>query len=263
MAIFTDEELVRIFAATSGVDQNYLDKYGDGGSGTGGGNIVVVQQPQPNAPGVIRSAGTPDIVYVEKERVDSFSCPVPGSGDCLSRIPREDIVQMNLVSSDTGKESTDINLDNVRGMNLCTISGLLRVDYGQAIPNPPPTVREQQAFYDELFFMVEWDLLFRGQEVSGFKDRPLSDLVGQPGCCDAPKVHVGCLIPEYGGMEFRVDFSKIVLPQWVDEVFVATRWNYSGCGCPGDGCGCGCGGSPMARNPYVINQSGTIPPIDP
>lgn len=243
---FSDIQLLRIAEAVAS-DPNYLEKYGNPASST----EISRNNPTPTS---TTQAGPPDVIVISNPtpRVDTFDCPSPGRGDCLSRIPREDITQLIQVGTSTALTTT-INLDNVRGMFLGSMSGMIHVEYVSPTPNPAPTQIEQQQFYDELFFLAEWDLIFRGQEVNGFKNRALSDLVGVPGCCDAPKVCVDCVVPEYGGMEFRLDLDGVVIPPWVAGVGLVVRMQFSGCGRPGNkGCGCGSADKP-GRNPYIQN----------
>lgn len=257
MAYFNDEQMLQILSATNpnslqlvrlDENNNALGRQSDidakyGSQASSQPPIIVTRAPNP-----------PEQITMTNE-IDSFSCPVPGAADCFSRIPREDISQV--ITANQSNTKQQINLDNVRGMHLCTMSGLLVITDPLPTPTEGPTVKEQEQFYDQLFFFGAWSLRFRGQQVPEFTDRPLSELISEPGCCDAPLVHVGCRIPQYGGLEFELNVSQITLPNWVGDINVAVRMRYSGCGCnQSAGCGCGCGSGVKGPNRYIIKPSG-------
>lgn len=235
--------VIRQLAATLGGTQAQLDeKYGTGASST---SIT------PNQPTTI--LGPPNQVIPSGDDMQNFSCPTNAS-DCLAAIPRTDAVDLYSTLLEPGKTTDDItiNLDDARGMQMQDICALINVVPlpAAAMPDPPPTAAQQAQFYQQLFFLGHWTLVFRDTEVPGFKQRPLSDIAEKPGCCDEPCAHVGCVVPEYGGMVIRLNLVEI--PIWVDRVEVLVRVNFTGC--PTNkhaGCGCGCGGNPVARNPFI------------
>lgn len=229
------------------LDPYYREKYG---TPMGGGTVSLPSGPTtPLAPGPVRpesptttqtnQAGQPDIVYPAPTNgngvnMNGFTCPSPSVGTCFSDIPRADISDVEIFGFTDNQTNiqNEINLDNVRGMKLCSISGIVTFSGGQTVGD---------AIYQALFFYGTYTLHFRGQTVPGWTDRPLSEILADPGCCDPKTVHVDCLIPEYGGLEMEIDLGDITFP---DEIFpvISTRLQFSGCECKARGCGCGCGG---------------------
>lgn len=243
MAIFDEFQVARILSSTLGGTQEQLDeKYGTGASST---SIA------PNRPTTI--LGPPNQVIPTGGDMNNFSCPTNAS-DCLAAIPRTDAVDLysSVLDSSKTTDEIDINLDDARGMQMQDICAFINVVPLTPTEIPPdwPTAAEQAQFYQKLFFLGHWTLVFRDTEVPGFKQRPLSDIAEKPGCCDEPCAHVGCVVPEYGGMSVRLNLVEI--PDWVDRVEFLLRVNFTGC--PNDkhvGCGCGCGGNSVVRNPYI------------
>lgn len=245
MAVFDEFQVARILSSTLGGTQAQLDeKYGTGASST---------SMAPNRPTTI--LGPPNQVIPNGGDMYNFSCPT-NAVDCLAAIPRTDVTQLYQDNATPGTPRLEIviDLDDARGMVMQDICALVNVVVDPSA-TPLPTAQEQQAFYQQLFFLGNWTLRFRDTDVPGFKERPLSDIAEKPGCCDDPCVHVGCVVPEYGGMSLVFDLVSI--PNWVDFVGLIARVNFTGC--PTDqhkGCGCGCSGKPNVGNPYVRNYIG-------
>lgn len=164
--------------------------------------------------------------------MNGFSCPSPSVGTCFSDIPRadvNDVIPFEMKQGDTVLSQV-IDLDNVRGMSLCSLSGM--ITGGNYAPD----------FYRQLLFFGTYTLKFRGQTVPGWTDRPLSEIIGDPQCCDVTTVAVNCLIPDYGGLEIELDVTGVEMEAGMTPV-VAIRTRFSGCECsPVHDCGCGCGG---------------------
>lgn len=216
-----------------------------------GGTTPVLGAPtpgaQPQPTNGTTQAGPPDAIFTPGQPVptngndmNGFSCPSPSAGTCFSDIPRADvseIVQFSYTDGSPESVVLPIDLDNVRGMHLCSISGI----FGSNGPVAPE-------LYQSLFFFGTYTLHFRGQTVPGWTDRPLSEILSDPGCCDPEVVEVNCLIPEYGGLEMEVNLNGFG-PDPDVTFSIATRLKFSGCGCSSvshGGCGCG-GGSTRRR----------------
>lgn len=178
--------------------------------------------------------------------MNGFSCPSPSVGTCFSDIPRADVSEVLTFPFVQGESEVTqtVDLDNVRGMNLCSISGILSA----SIPLSPQ-------IYQTLFFYGTYSLFFRGQSVPGWTERPLSEILADPGCCDPEEAIVNCLIPEHGALEIRIDFGDVTLGPDVVAT-IATRLRFSGCECAPSGCGCGCGGGHPRRITYSGNGAG-------
>lgn len=234
--------VIRQLAATLGGTQAQLDeKYGTGASST---SIA------PNRPTTI--LGPPNQVIPNGDDMYNFSCPT-NAADCLAAIPRTDVTQVYNAQIEEGSTRAEIiiDLDDARGMVMQDICALINVVTNSSF-EPKPTAQDQQAFYQTLFFLGNWTLRFRDTDVPGFKERPLSDIAEKPGCCDDPCAHVGCVVPQYGGMSLVIDVPAI--PDWVDYVVPIVRVKFTGC--PTNqhaGCGCGCGGGSVVRNPFIIS----------
>lgn len=216
-----------------------------------GGTTPVLGAPtpgaQPQPTNTTTQAGPPDAIFSPGQPVPSnggsnmngFSCPSPSVGTCFSDIPRADINEVVTFpfTDDTANVQIPIDLDNVRGMKLCSLSGLLTVS----------ALDVSTSFYQALLFYGTYTLHFRGQTVPGWTDRPLSEIVADPACCDPALIGVNCLIPEYGGLEVEIDLSGLDLSGAINPV-VSLRLSFSGCDCHGStGCGCGCGGGHPRR----------------
>lgn len=237
-------ELVRRWRNSQGAE--FDEKYGPQSSGAP--NIEAVLPPSGSTPSLaptptLNSAGYPDeIIYQNGGRMNGFSCPSPSVGTCFSDIPRADVSDVITFPFKQGDSvlSATVDLDNVRGMNLCSISGILGLESSATVP--PAAVDGSPQFYQSLFFYGTYTLTFRGQTVPGWTDRPLSEIISDPLCCDPTIAGVDCLIPEYGALEIEIDLSGVTMPPDVNPT-VSTRLRFSGCECHGNsGCGCGCGG---------------------
>lgn len=243
------------------LDPYYREKYG---TPMGGGTVSLPSGPTtPLAPGPVRpesptttqttQAGPPDAIYSPGQpetsnggNMNGFSCPSPSVGTCFSDIPRADVSEVLTFPFVQGESEVTqtVDLDNVRGMNLCSISGILSA----SIPLSPQ-------IYQTLFFYGTYSLFFRGQSVPGWTERPLSEILADPGCCDPEEAIVNCLIPEHGALEIRIDFGDVTLGPDVVAT-IATRLRFSGCECAPSGCGCGCGGGHPRRITYSGNGAG-------
>jgi len=173
-----------------------------------------------------------------------FNCPLPGSGDCFERVEREDVTEeIVFVTEGTPDNSMRVvDLDNVRGMNLCYIEGLFSFLIDSAAM-PQPTEIEIKAWLREVDFMTTFGIEFRGRDVSNFKDIALSSISPGFDCCETTRLCVDCKIPQQGGMKIVSNvLTGPVPPAWVLAQTLMMRLKFSGCGCS---CGknaanCGC-----------------------
>lgn len=234
MAYFNDEQMFQILSATNAPDlelirldpktgalgrQSDIDaKYGTGASG----------KPPLSAP--TRQPNYPDQIIMTGGTDYQFNCPVPGAGDCLARVPREDITEQVQLNS-TASEQV-INLDNVRGMRLCSIDGLVSFGTTGDTDNPNPSETEIKMFLRQLNFAGTFTLNFRGQAVPEFQDVPLGAISPGLDCCENEKLCIDCVVPRDGGMSISTNlFTEINPPAWVSDFVFVTRLKFSGCGC--------------------------------
>lgn len=242
MAYFNEEQMLQILSATNAPNlelirfdpnnnaigrQSDIDaKYGTQASGQP--PIVVTRAPNP-----------PDQIVMTGGPSYEFNCPVPGMGDCLSRVPREDITIQSQLNS-TAEEVT-IDLDNVRGMRLCSIDGL--VSFGTTGTGEPVSETEIKMFMRALNFVGTFTLNFRGQAVPEFQDIPIGAISPGLDCCENEKLCIDCVIPRDGGMSISTNlFDEVDQPAWVTDFVLVTRLKFSGCGCNcSNKSSCGCG----------------------
>ena len=240
MAHFDQKQLLRILAATNEMtagpgDPSYDEKYGTTTSSTdntflapSGGDLTTF------------NINPPTPANIETE----FNCPIPGSGSCFENIEREDITEEIVFAIEGTPDDSMrvIDLDNVRGMNLCYIEGLFSFGIDPAY-TPQPTEIEIKAWLREVDFMSTFGIEFRGQNVSNFKDLPISSISPGFDCCETTRLCVDCKIPQQGGMKIVSNvLTSGVLPDWVLYNVLIMRLKFSGCGCS---CGknaanCGC-----------------------
>ena len=243
MAYFSDEQMLQILSATNAPNlelirldpnNNALGRQSDIDAkyGTGASSKPPIAAPtrQPNYPDQITMTGEPGY---------QFNCPVPGAGDCLARVPREDItIQAQLNST---AEDVTIDLDNVRGMRLCSIDGL--VTFGTTGSDEPVSETEIKMFLRALNFAGTFTLNFRGQAVPEYQDIPIGAISPGLDCCENEKLCIDCVVPRDGGMSISTNlFSEIDQPDWVSDFVFVTRLKFSGCGCNcSNKSSCGCG----------------------
>lgn len=220
----------------------------------------------PSAPTINGAPGAPTAASVPpvEQNMNGFSCPADRAA-CLESIPRDDITILSQL--DDKNMTSVINLDDARGMELCSMSGLLAIDV-DSNATPAPSQAEQAQYWRTLFFLGTFSVIFRGKDVPGLSDLPLSQIAAEPGCCDAPVLHIGCRVPDVGGLQIKLNMPPGAQPAWLNGVQLAVRTKFSGCGCGrgrgNGGCGCGCGGGGRrGPNPLLVSTNTEITPIDP
>lgn len=239
--IFDEYQLAQIVSAIDDGKGCQLDADGvyrySGGPNAGalcGPSVTGVTPLRPDPPVIARVEQTP------------FDCPVPGGADCFERMPREDVTTViSTVSDDGDTQKFDVNLDNVRGMRLCSIQGFVTPQI-TAVPDGPGP--DYQTAIDIFKFHANMTVQFRGGNVPGLTDIRLADLVSVAGdnCCTAQKLCVDCTIPQQGGL--AIQLSQLTRGTQASDNTAIDWWTlhlelkFSGCGCNCGPLGCSCGG---------------------
>jgi len=180
-----------------------------------------------------------------------FACDTRQHGvQALQAIPREPLTILASFDSEQSGDQATVpfstqmegevglgapNLDAAVGMYLCE----MEVDFSLTLDGAAPADQAtQDAYIAQLMRSGRITLRFRGEDVAGFRNMRIGELVWNPECCDEVGKCVGSILPDRGILEAEV--SVPTPPAGIVGVVVSTSIEANGCGCNCSRKSCGC-----------------------